>query len=228
MPYHHRLLDLCCGAGGAGVGYHRAGFDVLGVDTDPQRNNPLPTVVGDALTYPLDGFDAVHASPPCQAYSALGGMHPTLLDDYVQLIEPLRERFRAAGIPYIIENVPGAPLIDPVLMCGSMFKLQAGFGWLKRHRLFECSFPVHPLACSHPVHLPCRGVYGHGGHGDKHRMCSAYEARVLLDISWMNRDEMAQAIPPAYTEYIGHALRRHLDQRTVRRPKYPAPPSLLG
>lgn len=211
----YRLLDLCCGAGGAASGYRRAYFDVVGVDINPQPHYPGTFVQADALTYPLDGFDAVHASPPCQRWSVATSMHPGLFESYPDLITPLRERFIAAGIPYVIENVPGAPLVDPVLMCGSMFRLRAFGGWLRRHRYFECSFPVFPLQCSHPIHLDCIGVYGGGGAAGRHRMGTMAEKREAMQIDWMNRDEINQAIPPAYTEYIGHQLREHLERRAT-------------
>ena len=112
-----RLLDLFCGAGGAAMGYHRAGFEVVGIDIAPQPNYPFEFVQADAMEFPLDGFDAIHASPPCQAYTALAtGKHP-------RLIEPMRERLASSGVPWVIENVVGAPLRQPVLLCGSMFGL---------------------------------------------------------------------------------------------------------
>ena len=207
----YRLLDLCCGAGGAAMGYHRAGFSVLGVDIDPQQNYPFEFVQGDAYRYPLDGFDAVHASPPCQAYSTLRAMHPDRQASYSVLLTMLQSRLRNQPLPYVIENVPGARMKQPVTLCGSMFGLCIERGWLRRHRLFECSFPVPQMKCDHPEDVPAVGVYGHGGHSGKHRMLHAAEAREIMEIDWTNRDELAQAIPPAYTEYIGVHLRRHLD-----------------
>lgn len=203
-----RLLDLFCGAGGVAMGYHYAGFEVVGVDVNPQPHYPFEFHQMDALEYPLDGFDAIHASPPCQGYSRLAAMHPG--KKHPLLIEPVRARLRAAGIPYVIENVEGAPLIDPLLLCGSMFELRVERGDLRRHRLFECSFPVDQSPCRHRKGVPSVGVYGHGGHSGKHRMLYKAEAAEIMQIDWMNRDELAQAIPPAYTHYIGHQLRAAL------------------
>jgi DNA (cytosine-5)-methyltransferase 1 len=151
-----RLLDLFCGAGGAAMGYSRAGFEVVGVDIEPQRRYPFEFIKGDAIVglesllargldhYLLCDFDAIHASPPCQAYGSLRALNPT--KDYPRLIEPTRELLVAIGLPYVIENVPGAPLIDPVRLCGSMVGLP-----IRRHRLFECTFPVLRARCQHGV-----------------------------------------------------------------------------
>jgi len=210
-----RLLDLFCGAGGAGEGYRRAGFDVTGVDIEVQPNNPHTFIQADALEYlrePGHEYDAIHASPPCQGYSKLRAMHPG--KEYPMLIEPVRELLKRIGKPYVIENVPGAPLQEysdlfgshGVVLCGTMFGLGVERGHLRRHRIFETSFPMRQPACNHRG--PAVGVYGHGGHTGKHRMLYRKEAAVALGIDWMNRDEMCQAIPPAYTEFIGRELMR--------------------
>lgn len=201
-----RLLDLFCGAGGAAMGYHLAGFDVVGVDINPQKNYPFEFHQADAMTYPLDGFDAIHASPPCQAYSRLKAMWPEKRDAYPDLVGPTRERLHATGVPYVIENVPGAPLVDPLLLCGTMFGLGARGMDLRRHRLFETNFFLPQYPCLHDKARKTIGVYGHGGHSGKHRMANAAEAREALGIGWMNRDEMTQSIPPAYTQWIGERL----------------------
>lgn len=207
------LLDLFCCAGGAGEGYRRAGFTVTGVDKVPQKNNPHTFIQGDALEY-LEAhgheYDAIHASPPCQGYSTLRAMHPD--KEWPLLIKPTRELLKATGKPYVIENVEGAPLQDHsdlfgnhgVMLCGSMFGLGVERGYLRRHRLFETSFPVPQPVCRHQGRAV--GVYGHGGHTGKHRMLYRAEAAEALQIDWMNRDEMCQAIPPAYTKYIGRHL----------------------
>jgi DNA (cytosine-5)-methyltransferase 1 len=148
-----RLLDLFCGAGGAAVGYHRPGFDVVGVDIKPQSNYPFEFHQADALEFPLEGFNAIHASPPCQGYSQLAAMHPGR--EYPLLIEPTRELLLSTGLPYVIENVEGAPLPrHPQLdgtwgfwLCGSMFGLGVTRGFLRRHRLFETNFPVVQPQC---------------------------------------------------------------------------------
>jgi DNA (cytosine-5)-methyltransferase 1 len=136
-----RILDLFCGAGGASAGYARAGFDVVGVDLNPQPRYPFEFHQADALTFPLDGFDAIHASPPCQAYST---MRRGLWKDreHPDLIAPIRDRLIGADVPYVIENVEGARrlLVNPVLLCGTMFGLGTKEGnQLRRHRYFECS-----------------------------------------------------------------------------------------
>jgi len=152
-----RLLDLFCGAGGAAMGYHRAGFEVVGVDITPQPHYPFEFHQGDAMTFPLEGFDVIHASPPCQTYIRGGTVdkakHPDLLPS-------VRYGFEWEGVPYVIENVPGAPMRPDVILCGSMF----GLG-IRRHRWFESNVALPPwtLACNHS--LPVTGVYGHR-HGD--------------------------------------------------------------
>lgn len=145
-PRKPRLLDLFCGAGGSAVGYARAGFEVVGVDLKSQPRYPFEFHQADAMTYPLDGFDAIHASPPCQAYSVAqklqGNLHP-------DLIGPTRFRLTESGKPYVIENVVGAPLLKPTLLQGTMFGLRT-----ERKRLFETSFllPMPPLAYTAPRH----------------------------------------------------------------------------
>ena len=130
-----RLLDLFCGAGGAAMGYHRAGFDVVGVDINPQPHYPFAFHQADALEYPLAGFDAIHASPPCQRFS-------TMTQRWARSSsrpgpdEPTRSRLRESMLPYVIENVAGAPLVGPIRLCGSSFGLP-----VRRHRLFEMSSP---------------------------------------------------------------------------------------
>ena len=159
-----RLLDLFSGAGGAAMGYHRAGFDVVGVDNAPQPNYPFPFELADAMTFPLDGYDAIHASPPCQAYSITKNAHGR---EHPMLVEPVRFRLAGSGLPWVIENVPGAPLLDPVTICGSMFDLRAWDYYinqmvqLRRHRLFESSVAlVAPGPCRHVKGMRVGGVYG--------------------------------------------------------------------
>jgi DNA (cytosine-5)-methyltransferase 1 len=207
-----RLLDLFSGAGGAAMGYHRAGFEVVGVDLKPQPRYPFEFVQDDAIAYAkahAREFDVIHASPPCQVHSDLkrfAGAH------HVDLVPDTREALIASGLPYVIENVPGAPLIDPLMLCGSMFGLGAAGRYLKRHRLFESNVEQwYPGPCSHVGYAI--GVYGGGTHrnGDHARKGykgSAAERAEALGIDWMTRDEMAQAIPPRYTEYVGAQLMR--------------------
>lgn len=205
-----RLLDLCCGAGGASKGYNLAGFEVVGVDVVEQPRYPFEFIRADCLTVDLSGFDCYHASVPCQGYSDLRHIHPGTADKYPKLIEPMRERLAATGKPYVMENVPGAPLVNPVVLCGSMFGLCVERGWLKRHRLFECNFPVHQPKCDHPRGVRAVGVYGHGGPHEKHNHAWAFEARALMEIDWMTRDELSEAIPPVYTHHVGHYMMAHV------------------
>jgi DNA (cytosine-5)-methyltransferase 1 len=189
-----RLLDLFCGAGGAAVGYHRAGFEVVGVDIKPQPHYPFEFHQADAMTYPLEGFDVVHASPPCQHYSrACKAAHTNHL--FPDLLPKTRERLIETGKPYIIENVPGAPMKANIVLCGSQFNLQ-----IIRHRLFEIFPSIYRLLpkCSHcdePI-----GIYGHGtnswyrkktGHN-----ASTNDWRRAMGIEWMTKPELAESIPP--------------------------------
>lgn len=204
-----RLLDLFCGAGGAAMGYHRAGFDVTGVDARPQPRYPFAFVQADAMTYPLDGFDVIHASPPCQAYSAMRTSW-NARKDHPQLVGPARDRLRAAGVPWIMENVPGSPLTVHAVLCGSAFGLGIPGYQLRRHRWFEMDgFWCMSPPCQH--HGPVIGIYG--DHGRDWRRTEGYgryftlpERKQAMGIDWMARGELDQAIPPAYTEHIGAAL----------------------
>jgi DNA (cytosine-5)-methyltransferase 1 len=210
-----RLLDLFCGAGGAAMGYHRAGFDVVGVDIKPQPHYPFEFHQADAMTYPLDGFDVIHASPPCQAYSKT---HALRKREHARLVGPTRERLAASRRPYIIENVEGAPLRNPIMLCGSMFDGLRVY----RHRLFECNPAVYfpPLGCNHSFAMPAsKGEY----HTlDKELFITAVghnfqaaSGRIAMAIDWMTRDEMAQAIPPAYTAWIGRQLMAVVGERAA-------------
>jgi DNA (cytosine-5)-methyltransferase 1 len=206
-----RLLDLFCGAGGAAVGYYRAGFEVVGIDIEPQRHYPFTFIQADALDYPLDGFDAIHASPPCQHYSRfsrnLGRAHL-----HPDLVAPVRARLQGSGLPYVIENVEGAPLLNPVTLCGSIFGLTIDIDGqlchLRRHRLFESNAWLWSSGCNHKG--PAISVTGHGtplAHVQRFGRCiRVAEFRRLMDIDWMNRGELSQAIPPAYTEWLGRHL----------------------
>lgn len=215
------LLDAFCGAGGAGAGYKRAGFEVIGVDLKPQPRYPFEFHQADALEVLLElaeegevfghSIAAVHASPPCQAYSALRVTRPDL--EHPELVEPTRRLLQASGLPYVIENVPGAPLAAAVVLCGSMFGLGSGKRQLRRHRLFECSFPVMSPPCHHVGQAI--GVYGGGDSAfsraaSKRRggyQGSKAEKAEAMGIDWMTREELNQAIPPAYTEHLGFYLR---------------------
>jgi DNA (cytosine-5)-methyltransferase 1 len=205
-------LDLCCCAGGASVGYSRAGFDMTGVDIEPQPHYPFKLIQGDALDY-LEKhgheYDFIHASPPCQGYSHATppehkGKHPLL-------IAPFRELLKRVGKPYVIENVSGARkhLINPIMLCGSMFGLN-----LWRHRYFETSFPLWfaPATCDHsfePVLLTgmtrriVNGVV-------TRREYLAHEKREASGLHWMTIKEMDEAIPPDFTEWIGCEFKKQV------------------
>lgn len=212
-----RLLDLFCGAGGASVGYSRAGFQITGVDIKRQPRYPFEFVQADALdflaSYGRD-FDVIHASPPCQRYSACANIPGRSRDNYPDLIEATRTLLDEVGRPWVIENVQGAP-IRGVMLCGTMFSLL-----VYRHRIFESS--VILLA---PHHHPHRVVIKKPGRTHLIRsytsepgkfvtvagsMFSRAAGSVAMGIDWMTRAELAESIPPAYTEYIGRQLRRAL------------------
>jgi DNA (cytosine-5)-methyltransferase 1 len=207
-----RVLDLFCGAGGASEGYRRAGFEVVGVDISSQPRYPFEFYQADALDFPVDGFDLIHASPPCQAYSDLakrnGNAHM-----WPKLVEPIRQKLIDSGTPYVIENVEGCPLIDPVTLCGTMFP---GLRVL-RHRLFEASFPiVQPRCAKHPLVFTHDKRKRHYGMLDQNTSfvqvtgggnCSIANARDAMGIAWMNKHELNESIPPAYTQYIGEQSR---------------------
>lgn len=250
-----RLLDLYCGAGGAGQGYEDAGFEVTGVDIKPQKNNPHEFFCADALEF-LENhgheYDAIHASPPCQKHSVMTkGRWQDRIDDHTNLIPATRWLLVHLGKPYVIENVEGARkhLIDPVMLCGSMFKLETKWGsQLRRHRLFECSFPVHDvpkcnhkkgsvigvygggqhpgrryhkdedgnLITPHKVFPATIGVYGNSGgssNRDGIQMFGTQDRRDAMCIQWMTGKELSQAIPPAFTKFIGGWLMKEVIRR---------------
>ncbi len=194
-----RLLDLFCGAGGAAMGYHQAGFDdIVGVDIEPQPNYPFTFIQGDALKPPvrLEDFDLIHASPPCQAFTVARVIHGRSHPD---LVDPTRHMFHSSTAPWVMENVPNSPLRRDLVLCGSMFGLVSKHGRLRRHRLFEMSWDGPLLTPPHQHHGPTISVFGHGGHVYH----GVNDWREVMDIDWMTRDELSEAIPPAYTKYIG-------------------------
>lgn len=213
-----KLLDLFCCAGGAAMGYWQAGFDVVGVDIAPQPNFPFEMVEADALDLDISflrTFDAIHASPPCQAYSSLayrtgkGHIWP-------RLIEPIRSLLEVSGRPYIIENVVGAPLRNYSVLCGTMFPELR----VIRHRLFETNFPVlTPGHLPHPLVHTLDRRKNHYGKTDEYKdyvqvtgggNCSVEAAKDAMGIDWMTKKEMNEAIPPAYARHVGQALLRVL------------------
>lgn len=194
------------------MGYHRVGFEVVGVDINPQPRYPFEFHQADALEFPLEGFDVVHASPPCQRWSVAGNVHRNRGKEYPDCLTPTRERLKAADMPYVIENVSGAPLENPVVLCGLMFDLR-----VFRHRLFECApmimEPPHPNHNGKRIGEGYFSVAGGAGrwknwNGVQRNVSKGTRAewREAMGIDWMTRKELTQAIPPAYTEYIGHQL----------------------
>lgn len=209
-----RLLDLFCGAGGAARGYQLAGFHVTGVDIAPQPRYAGDVFIqADAMTFPLGGFDVIHASPPCQAYSVANNIHQRT--DHPDLVPGTRDRLLSAGVPWVMENVPGAPMQNWFVLCG----LALGVN-VKRHRLFESSHyiltplcpPGHPgdwlLVFGHTVlergHVS--GIAKGGGPVIRRKHTTTARGREAMGIDWMTRDELSEAIPPAYTEHIGRQL----------------------
>lgn len=215
-----KVLDLFSGAGGAAMGYWRAGFNVVGVDLEEHDDFPFRFMQGDALEVLADvdyvrGFDLIHASPPCQAYStatANKAKHP-------DLVGPVRDLLVAADVPYIIENVPQAPLINPVRLCGSSFGLR-----VRRHRDFESNLPLVGSKCDHKAQGQPVGVYG--DHWDSReffrpdgtkrggKATSLEDGQHAMGIDWMNWEDLKESIPPIYTEHLG---RQAITQLTTAR-----------
>ena len=257
-----RIADLFCGAGGAAMGLHRAGFDVIGFDTEVQKNYPFDFVRQDALTVDLSPFDAVWASPPCQGYSIMNNLPWLRGREYPLLILPVREALEALGKPYIIENVMGARHGAKGLQKRGLEAHGMQAGWLSggmfklpfyRHRLLESNWfwmqPGHPKHMAVIKHGPLFGnnggrlatmVYSANNGKDLARwQDGAREAKdamtrdrngaqangvdvghakgwrlaaEAMGIDWMKREELTQAIPPAYSEFLGRDLMRVLSQ----------------
>lgn len=222
-----RLLDLFCGGGGAAVGYARAGFDVVGVDIEPQPRYPFECFQDDALDF-LEGllvdrtetfFDVIHASPPCQAYSSTRAINLARwgkTPEHPDLVKPVRDLLQRSGLPYVIENVPRSPLLNPLVLCGSMFDLR-----VRWHRLFESNTLLFRLPCAHVGHdfvgvygdHPETATFGIDGYNRKPRASTIDEAKEAMGIDWMQTwKEVKEAIPPAYTEWIGKQLIEQLER----------------
>jgi DNA (cytosine-5)-methyltransferase 1 len=230
-----RILDLFCGAGGAARGYQQAGFEVIGVDVEPQPNYCGDTFIqADALEVAealakhgalfcgpglkILTFDAIHASPPCQAHTDLQKQSKRT---YPELIGPTRELLKATGLPYVIENVEGAPLIDPVKICGASIP---GLRVI-RHRLFESNFPLQGIPCPdrHPLVFTYDKRKPHYGQLDQDASyvqvtgggnCSVANKLDAMQINWMTGKEVNEAIPPAYCKHVGDQLMQHLAQQS--------------
>lgn len=216
-----KVLFLCSGAGGGDMGLHMAGFDVTGVDIEDHPSYPFELIVADALTVDLKGYDAYAASPPCQGYSRM--RHRQDASKWPLLISPIRDRLLKTGKPFFIENVEDATwdMKDPIRLCGSSFGLR-----IRRHRLIEANFPIFdPPSCDHAwqdLHKPYRlyvgkdrtnglgyresgiqQVFG-GNHNIGGR--SLFYKSVAMGIDWMSEEEINEAIPPAYTRFVGRHL----------------------
>jgi len=209
-----RVLDLFCGQGGAGQGYHLAGFDVVGLDAVDQPRYPFDFCLGDALdprTWPPGPFDAYHASPVCKGYSKSSASWRAAGRSYPDQIGRTRSALRLTGRPWIIENVPGAPLRPDYKLCGCMFGLAIEAGYLVRERWFETSW--HGFELRPPCHHSGVGAISIAGHGvatwsrAKVGALKLAERRRLMGCEWMDRNGLGEAIPPAYTEYLGARLR---------------------
>lgn len=209
-----KVLDLYCGAGGASMGYHRAGFEVIGVDVKAGKRYPFEYVRADVLDLTqefLDQFDFIHSSPPCQTFSVTRNLRIAQgkSTDKKDLLESTRKMLRASRKPYVIENVVGAPLIDPIQLCGSSFGLK-----VRRHRRFESNLALKGSDCDHKTQGRPIGVYGslrdeipNGGKTAE----SIEEGREAMGIDWMIWSELVEAIPPVFTEYLGKQVLRWLN-----------------
>lgn len=222
----YRLLDLFCCAGGAAMGYAQAGFEVTGVDIVPRPHYPFTFLQADALDFlsavNQDDYDAIHASPPCQRYSSATpdpARHP-------DLVGPVRELLEQTGLPYVIENVPGAPIRADFKLCGCMFGLGADGFELRRVRLFETSWRGYELRppCRHSA-APSLTVLRHGSRYERnrrrgdghHRHVPLQVGARAMGVDWpVSQDELGEAIPPAYTRHVGERLRMHLEALSPR------------
>jgi DNA (cytosine-5)-methyltransferase 1 len=189
-----KILDLFCCAGGASMGMHRAfpNAKITGVDIEVHANYPFDFIQADALEFPLQGYDFIWASPPCQHYSSMANIHKNR-DKHPALIEPIRKRLKESGAVWVIENVMGAPLKNPMMLCGTMFGLK-----IPKHRIFETSAPIFNLLppCGHQdVYDPYHG--GEEARGEREKLAK------VIGVDWtMTRPEVREAIPPAYSEYL--------------------------
>jgi DNA (cytosine-5)-methyltransferase 1 len=213
-----KLLDLFCGAGGASEGYVRAGFEVTGIDIKHGKRYPHKYIRGDVRDYLnpefLNQFDVIAASPPCQTHSITQHLRNAQgkTTAKIDMIPETRQALIESGKPYIIENVQGSPLINPITLCGSAFNLK-----VRRHRLFESNITLEGSLCKHKEQGKPVGIYGsmrdqipNGGHTAK----TMDEAKEAMGIDWMIWGELVESIPPIYTEYIGKQIISRLIQAT--------------
>jgi DNA (cytosine-5)-methyltransferase 1 len=214
-----RLLDLFSCAGGAGTGYARAGFEVVGIDIDPQPNYPYEFHQADALEYLAEHgheFDAIHASPPCQQFTAYGRSDTKgWRDNYANFLPQTQAALDQLDVPWVIENVPGAPLRDPMQLCGSSFGLD-----VRRHRLFESNVPLMSIPCDHSWQTPRFAPASN--RTNLRRTVEVGVWRIPLGVQqeamgmdWSTLRELSEAIPPAYTEFIGRQLLAHINQEAA-------------
>jgi DNA (cytosine-5)-methyltransferase 1 len=213
-----RALDLFCCAGGASAGLVAAGYEVVGVDLEPQPDYPFPFVQADATDFTLTElrtYDLIWASPPCQAFTAYK-RRPDHVAPRPNLIPIVRMMLQRSGVPYVIENVMGAPLEKPFVLCGSMFGLD-----VRRHRQFETSFPVTAPLCDHAAQTPRFAPAT-----NRKNLRSTVEVGVwripleiqqrAMGIDWMPLEKLSQAIPPAYAKHIADSARRRENQAKGR------------
>lgn len=211
MVRKYKLLDLFCGAGGCSMGYYQAGFEVTGVDINPQKNYPFKFIQCDVFDTGLifEKYDVIHASPPCQNYSVASKYMRNKGKKYSDLLSKTRDLLIRSGKIYVMENVPGAPMRNYVKLCGTSFNLGTSEFSLIRHRLFECNIMLFTPPCQHTNKLAIT-VCGTGtmsGMRDKiKRNLKKSEVCEAMGIDWMTLKELSQAIPPAYTEYLGEQL----------------------
>lgn len=209
-----KLLDLFSGAGGAGLGYIQAGFDVTGID-NVKKPYPSTFIKADVMALDIEylqQFDVIHASPPCQSYSITQNLAKAQgkKSTKPQLVKPVREMLKLSGKPYIMENVIGAPLFDPVMLCGSAFNLK-----VRRHRIFESNLNLIGTKCNHKAQGRPIGIYGSlndqipNGGKTAANIDEANEAMGTVGFKWRN---LCEAIPPAYTKYLGEQILKQLNK----------------
>jgi hypothetical protein len=210
-----RLLDIFCGAGGASKGYELAGFDVTGIDLKSGKRYPFTYIKKDFKTLTIEDlqdYDVIHASPPCQTFSITKNLRiaQNKKTNKEDLLDATRQLLIDSGKPYILENVPGAPLRNPIQLCGSVFNLQ-----VRRHRLFESNMPLRGSGCDHKQQGRPVGIYGSlndkiPGGGQTAQTIEI--ARAAMGINWMIWSELVEAIPPMYTKFIGDQVMTYLQR----------------